>query len=256
MSSMFDKYLNIDPNYIPNNMDCKRPQREIPYNKDNLVAIIDRFNHIWGYTWSWKDTVSIPITANKTINVPDNSIIVYNSGEYPTSETEGQIGQKYYNVPDIESWTCKNITVDSEENTTEYDWVQDDQLKYVENSNTKITIEPNIEGKHLEVEILNFRRELLYSKSFDEGVASSDLDIDLDMSKDMVPGIYFIRIRLVSDTTSLFIDEYKVFINIEINWKYVDYHRVMDNILPYVDIATASEWAYDVIGECLDLYYK
>jgi len=72
----------------------------------------------------------------------------------------------------------------------------------------------------------------------------------------LVPGIYFIRIRLVSDTTSSFIDEYKVFINIEINWKYVNYRRVMDNTFPYIDIAIASEWAYDVTGECLDLYYK
>lgn len=256
MSNMFDKYLNIDPNYIPNNMDCKRPQKEISYNEDNLVAIIDRFNCVCGYTWSWKDTVSIPITANKTVNIPDNSIVVYTSGEYPTSSTEGKVGQKYYNVTDIESWTCKDILVDREEDTIEYTWIQDDQLKYVENSNTKITIEPNIEGKHLEVEILNFRREILYSKSFDEGSASNYLDIDLDMSKEMVPGIYFIRIRLVDETTSLFIDEYKVFINIEINWKYVNYHRFMGNTLPYVDIATVSEWAYDTIGECLDIYYK
>lgn len=255
MSDMFKKYFNIDPNYIPNNMDCKKPKKEVSYNEDSLIAIIDRFNHIWGYTWSWKDTVDIPITVNKIVNVPDNSIIVYNHLEVPTDQTVGYIGQKYYNVTDIASWTCKSINVDDSSQSTSYTWFKDDYLKYIEsNTNTQITIEPDISGKHLEVEILNFRKEVIYEESFDEGESFNYLNINLELSNKLVPGIYFIRVRLVSDTTSSFIDEYKIFVNIEIDWKSVNYHKVMSNTLPYVDIATASEWAYEVIGEHLSIF--
>lgn len=254
MSDMFKKYFNIDPNYIPNNMDFKKHQRERSYNRDNLIAIIDRFNQIWGYTWSWKDTVSIPITINKIVNVPDDSIIVNESGIIPTNLTEGKIGQKFYNVVDIKSWTCKDIDVDDDTHVSYYGWIEDDYLKYVDHSNTEITIEPDISGKKLTAEILNFRKEIVYSKEFDDGESFNNLDIDLELSNKLVPGIYFVRVRLVSDTTSSFVDEYKVFINIETDWKSINYHKVMSNTLPYIDIATASDWAYEVIGEHLSIF--
>lgn len=254
MSSMFSKYFDIDPDYVPNNMDCKKPQKERSYNEDSLIAIIDRFNHIWGFTWSWKDTVSIPITVNKNLNVPDDSIIVNTPYEVPTYQTEGKVGQKYYNVPDIRSWTCKSVEVEYPTQLKAYTWIEDDYLKYIDHSNTEITIEPNIAGKHLEAEILNFRKEIIYSQVFDDGDNFSYMDIGLDLSNKLVPGIYFIRVRLVGEDYSSFVDEYKIFINIETDWKYVDYHKVMSNTLPYIDIATASEWAYEVTGERLDIF--
>lgn len=254
MSNMFDKYFDVDPDYIPNNMDYKRPQRERSYNKDNLIAIIDRFNQIWGYTWSWKDTVSIPITVNKTLNVPDGSIIEYESGLYPTQQTIGDVGQKYYNVTDLKSWTCKSTGVDGTTQDMIFNWVEDDFLKYVDRSNTEIVIEPDVTGKHIETEILNFRKEVIYEKSFEDGVSFNYLDIDKELSNELVPGIYFIRLRLVGDDYVSLIDEYKIFINIEVDWKSVNYHKVMSNTLPYIDIATAADWAYEVVGEHLSIF--
>lgn len=254
MSDMFKNYFNIDPNYIPNNMDFKKHQRERSYNRDSLIAIIDRFNQIWGYTWSWKDTVSIPITIDKVVNVPDDSIIMNESGIAPTNQTEGKVGQKFYNVVDVKSWTCKDIGVDDDTNSPYYSWIEDDYLKYVDHSDTTITIKPNISGKKLTAEILNFRKEIVYSKEFNDGDSSSYLDIDLELSNKLVPGIYFIRVRLVSDTTSSFVDEYKIFVGIETDWKLVKYRKVMGNTLHYIDIATASDWAYEVIGEHLSIF--
>ena len=92
---MFYNFENRPKDYIPNNM-FPTPVIKMLSINDDTVRPIYRDCKLVGYEWNWGDKVSIEIKNQIKLSIPQNAIYTFEDID-PTSETEGVIGQKYYN---------------------------------------------------------------------------------------------------------------------------------------------------------------
>lgn len=196
---MFDMYDNLQDYYVPNNLrpcppkpcddkliqECvKKPYEE--YNAEGKLI---------GYYWYYGDTINLEFNIDGDIIVEDNAIIYTAINETPTEQTSGVIGQKAYNVIDLKSWTC--TAIDSLNNT--YTWTEDSQFTNPESGdrNIYVTAQDFMKDKQVTVELYNFRREPIITKTY-AGSTQIIFAIDKDISKQLVRGVYYCSLTVWS----------------------------------------------------------
>jgi hypothetical protein len=165
----------------------KRPVIEVCLT-DETARPIYRKHKLVGYEWNWGDKISIDIKNQIHICIPVDSIYTYEDVD-PTSETEGFIGQKYYNLSALKSFTLSSIIPDA------FVWVQDEHFTYINNEGIGLDIPVSLkDGEQIIVQFFNFRKELMFEKAYTESEAVFELSPE--ESKKIVPGIYYMNIYL------------------------------------------------------------
>lgn len=190
---LFDNFVNQPPNYVPNNMFPPIPVRSITVDEDTLHPIMDDC-HLKGYWWNWGDNISLEIKNQITINLPQYAIYTFED-EDPTSDTEGFVGQAYYNLHDLTSFMCTYIDEDDETGEKMYVWTKDAKFTYPSYGASTLTVPIALkEGEQIVVQLFNFRKEMIKEDIY----YTSDFKWELtpDQSLKMVPGIYFLNIHL------------------------------------------------------------
>lgn len=202
---MYENYNNKLTDYIPNNLtyDGKSPQRyPIPYTEYNVDG------DIVGYYWYYGDTVNLVFDIDGELTVESNSIIYSISGQFPTTETEGELNQKAYNVIDLISWTLSSITEVGAEQII-YNWTQDETFEAPTEGDKKvyITASDYIKGMVAKIQIHNFRYEIVYTeeKKIEENPNEIILSIGKDLSNKLVKGTYYITLTLIDEAVQCYI---------------------------------------------------
>ena len=187
---MFDNFENKPSNYIPNNMFLPIPEKWIEVNTDTVHKKM-KCGKVIGYWWNWGDSISLTIKNQITIHLPFGAI----TGDVdPEPTTEGYfLGQKYYNLVDLTSWTLTYIS--EEDGIMVYSWEKDNRLTYptigVEDLDVEIPLK---EGQQIVVQLFNFRKEKIKDTIFYE--QSNVWELTPDESLLLVPGIYYLNIHL------------------------------------------------------------
>lgn len=202
---MFDNYNNQNTNYIPNNMGYagqKPLAYPIPYAEYNVEG------QQTGYYWYYGDTVNLTFNLIGELTVETGSIVYYQSGQAPTTETEGQVGQRAYNVYDLISWTCTAIEEEYEETT--YIWTQDQQFTYPDDGQKGVYVPAAryVNGMTAQIKIYNFRFEEVYSFTT-EARDKVTLSIGKDLSEKLIRGTYYITLTLVNETNQTYLQLFK-----------------------------------------------
>lgn len=197
---MFDNYNNQNTDYIPNNLGyaCRKPMAyPIPYVEYNTEGEQS------GYYWYYGDTVNLVFELTGEVTVEGDSILYFISGEEPSEDTEGEIGQKAYNLNDLISWTCVGIIDDG---IITYVWNKDDEFIYPETGEKGVYIPASkyINGMTAIAKIYNFRFEEVYSEEFD---ASNEITLSIgrELSEKLIKGTYYITLTLVDKTVQNYI---------------------------------------------------
>ena len=184
---MFDNFDNQSPDYIPNNMFPKIPVRAICLDNDTIKPIY-RNCKLVGYEWDWGDKVKMEIKNQIRICIPTDSIYTYNN-EDPTTETGGIIGQKYYNLSALKSFTLQSIV------SGDFIWVQDDEFTFIDNQGIGLEVPILLkEDEQVVVQLFNFRKEMIRCDIF--YVPDFTWSLTPEESLKLVPGIYYMNIHL------------------------------------------------------------
>ena len=187
MSNMFINYDNVNNLYKPNNMCQCKPKVENakePYEEYNAEG------ELVGYYWYYGNPVNFIFNMEGEFTVDGNSIIYRQTGQAPTEQTVGFIGQKAYNAIDLISWTCTAIDNDV------YTWTQDEGFAYPQNAMVNIYVDPTeyLKGKTLTATFYNFRNEIVFVKTYDASI-STVCTIDEETSKNIfVKGVYYLSL--------------------------------------------------------------
>ena len=194
MSKMFDNYNNLSTSYIPNNQKITDTFNRIEFNNKEPRKEFSNDGLFIGYSWNYGDTVEIPYSIYKTIPVEDNAIIYYESEKGPSKDTVGLLNQKAYNIVDLKLWICKTL------DQSIYNWVEQDKFTYPTHGKKMVTLNSDIDmsDKSIEVNICNFRKEVIYTETF-SGQTSVKVNIDKDLSKKLLKGIYYITFSIVGE---------------------------------------------------------
>lgn len=200
--SMFDNYDNLSANYVPDNTSPKPSDEYFTLADDALPrpAFNIKGNFI-GYTWTAGDTFDMKFSVKDIVKVDKNSIIYYNTGVCPTTETMGSPGQQAYNVPDTKSWTCVKF------DDGLYIWVEDDVITYLADGEVELDFTPSMEGKTLQLDVYNFRWEHFHTFS-SLGAAEIVCTLDKDITEKFKPGVYYSTLKVLGDSTSVLHDTY------------------------------------------------
>lgn len=202
---MFLNYHNIADNYTPNNLICSFPvgksytkldpvQASKPYEEYNTKG------ELVGYFWHYGETLNLEFNIDGEITVEDDALIYYIVGQHPTSQTQGKVSQKAYNVTDKRSWICTYAS----EVDKEYGWTEDDEFTYSENSPKHVYIDAStyLADKSVEVALYNFRMECVCNKTFD-GASKIIFEIDSELSNKLNKGIYYCSLTVFNDKIRL-----------------------------------------------------
>lgn len=194
MSKMFDNYNNLSTSYIPNNQKITDTFNRIEFNNKEPRKEFSNDGLFMGYSWNYGDTVEIPYSIYKTVPVEDNAIIYYESGKGPSKDTIGLLNQKAYNIVDLKLWICKTL------DQSIYNWVEQDKFTYPAHGKKMVTLNSdiNMSDKSIEVNICNFRKEVIYTETF-SGQTTVKVNIDKDLSKKLLKGIYYITFSIVGE---------------------------------------------------------
>lgn len=192
--AMFDIYDKLNPNYIPNNTS---EQHDEGYTKLSDVIpceLYDSKQNFLGYGWNFGEQFSITLSVDDVIKVSENSLIFENANEEPNELTPAYIlGQKAYNTADARSWTFVGRT------NSLYIWVEDEYVIYSTSGTKTIKIQRDLTDQHVELNILNFRREVVYTQLGETGDSDIVLNVDEDMLSILTPGLYYADIKICSD---------------------------------------------------------
>ena len=189
--SIFDNYENNTS--IPEN--CFPP---IQYKKLDITNTPPRemYNvkhQFVGLSWAHGEQFAMKFNSFTNVDVALDSIIYSEPNQKPNDITEGYVGQHAYNTADCKSWVCTDI-VDGV-----YFWREDIDGIVVEKDGLKeVIFQPDLTGKLLRLTIYNFRWEEVY-KSEDIDGKSIELIIDEDMTKILVPGVYYAILEAVNE---------------------------------------------------------
>ena len=169
MNQMFDNFINQSSDYIPNNMFRKPVAREVSLSTETIHPIYRR-NKIFAYWWNWGDSVSLEIKNAITIYLPEDSIVSNIPDSYPTTETIGNfVGQKYYNLINIRSFTLAAILGEGDPEDKLYIWEEDKNFTYRNFGKEPIDLEiPLREGEQFVVQLLDFRKEKVKENIYHE----------------------------------------------------------------------------------------
>jgi hypothetical protein len=203
--NMFDNYNNGSITNTPNNLNDTSVYNEISISKDIPKEVYDINNQFVGYTWNHGDIFTFELNVNDVIKVHKYSLIYTESKEEPSTSTIGFKGQKAYNIKDRICWTCLGIYDDF------YVWSEDEDITYDESGTKEITFETDMTDKSMEVTIYNFRWEPI--KTFSNSDYNCILiDINTELSKELVSGLYKCRIRINDGTNSKVKKEFDIII--------------------------------------------
>jgi len=192
---MFKGFYAEPVSYVPDNMHKKpEPPKTISLVKDNLDIILGKDKKKKGYSWNYGETVSIPISVDVPIKIEPNAICSVEVGEEPGFNTPGIIGQRYYNLVDVRSWTLTSFVPFSKS----FIWTEDKRFTFPENGSRGVMVRPNMKDKYILVEFLNFRGEEMFERVYEE-VNSVDFVIDIEKSLEIQRGIYELTIYVGSE---------------------------------------------------------
>lgn len=200
---MFLNYDSIEDNYVPNNLKRAFPTERIVDNKLLVkeasipYELTNKLGETEGYFWNYGETVNLEFTLDGEITVEDDALISSSVGVSPDTDTRGTIGQRFYNVVDLKSYTLVSIVGE------DYLWEIDEEFTYPTNAGKKIYMDASdyLSTKKVSLTIYNFRYEELYTKTFN---AESRIifEIDKKMSEEMVRGVYYCSLKVFDDSTS------------------------------------------------------
>ena len=196
MSNMFENYENLSNTYVPNNQRKVFEEQEI-FDQSTPKKEYDINGNFIGYSFSYGDTLQIPYSINKTIQVEGDAIIYNEYGQSPSTSTPGVQGQKAYNIADIKCWVCESL------DSSIYIWKQLNNFTYPKNGTKKVTIKSDhfYNNNSIEFIIYDFRWEKIYSKTYSSSENFS-INIDNELSKKLLPGLYNCSVSFSSDNYS------------------------------------------------------
>lgn len=204
---MFLHYQDIASNYTPNNLIKAFPtdSRDTKLDPIDASKPYEEYNakgELEGYFWRYGDTVVLEFNIDGELTVESDAIVVYSANERPTSATVGNIGQRYYNVRDLKSYTCM-----SRDNKV-YSWVEDDTFTYPTSSDRSIYIsaEDFLKDKSIVISLYNFRYEQIYESTF-TGTPRVAFEISRELSDTLVRGVYYCSLKVCNDAYSSVIFE-------------------------------------------------
>ena len=193
--------------YFPDNMHEPEPiPKNISMNNNSLDLIVK--NHkICGYSWDYLNTVIIPISVNTLLLVDQDAYVSDIIGDAPTIDTPGRLNHKFYNTVDVKSWTCVDFDPDKEH----YIWVQDSLLSFLTGGEKEINITPNMFGRKIVCVFKNFRYEEIKTFTY-EDVNDADIVIDIDFSKQLLKGIYYLEVYIEDKTEKTLTNKYEIIV--------------------------------------------
>ena len=198
---MFDNYNNQNTNYIPNNLGyaCRKPMAyPIPYAEYNAEGEQS------GYYWYYGDTVNLVFDLIGELTVESGTKIYTVTGQEPTENTVGEIGDCAYNLTDKISWSLSTITIDG--NKTKYGWVQNETYENPPTGEQQvyISVADYVAGMEALIKLYNFRYEEVYSYTT-EATSDITLSIGRELSEKLIKGTYYITLTLVDKTVQNYI---------------------------------------------------
>lgn len=200
--SMFDNYDNLSRFYVPNNISVNPAKEYNTINQTIPKKLYDIKNRFIGYSWDYGDTFDLILSVNNRIPVRRDSIIFSEHNITPTTDTAGYKGLQAYNTIDNKSWTCVG-TVNGL-----YVWVEDDEVTYAIDGTTVIEMQRDVTDKVIEVEIYNFRWELV--KTFTEEGSST---IACRIDDTLQSGLYYCTVKLLGENKSELVNKFTLSIN-------------------------------------------
>ncbi len=163
MSDMFRGFYTEPPTYIPDNMHERRKlPKTVSLIGDSLDVILDKHGHKKGYSWNYGETVSIPISIRQQVRVEMDAYCFSLHGKEPDINTVGRIGQKFYNLKDVRSWIMTSYVPD----TRSYIWTEEPKFTFPENGEKLVEVCPDMRGKYILVELIDFRGEQIFERVF------------------------------------------------------------------------------------------
>ena len=213
--SMFTPYENLNPNYSPNNINIPAPSPRkklyqfLPIEERNIVG------KFVGCSFNYGDTLSLVFDINPKIKVEADAIVYEETGQDPTSSTEGRYGQRAYNTVDLKVWVCKTL------DQTVYEWEEEKDFTYPCDGEKEIVVKlygDSIENREFEVTISNFRVEevLRFDKDSEtpiqKGTDNIKIFIDEETSKKLLKGLYYTTVKMVDEGSTKIIYEYTLIV--------------------------------------------
>ena len=197
---MFKNYDNISKYYTPNNLNNlhKEPlsyKALDPVGGDKPFTEYNAKGELIGYTWYYGNTLNLEFNIDGEIIVEDGSIIYSQINQAPGKSTRGKIGQRCYNVKDLRSWTCTYIYQGT------FTWTEDPEFTYPEvGQSIYLDATDYLKGKDIVVNIYDWRYRNIYSKTFND-ITKIILPIDVELSKQLVKGVYYIELLVKTPET-------------------------------------------------------
>lgn len=193
---MFSNYQDLAANYTPNNLWYEFPalsnhsklcssDKTKPYEEYNAEG------NLIGYFWNYGDTLNLDFSIDGEITVESDAIILTSYNTAPDTSTVGHVGQRCYNILDFKSWTCTSVEYNM------YTWTIDTEFIYPLESDRSVYMSADdyLSNKNVEVTLYNFRMEPIVTKQF-TGKSQILFDIDTNLSKKLVKGIYYCSMRV------------------------------------------------------------
>lgn len=193
---MFSNYQDLAANYTPNNLRYEFPilshcsklcssDKTKPYEEYNVEG------ELVGYFWNYGDTLNLDFSIDGEVTVEGDAIVLTTYNLSPDVSTKGYVGQRCYNVLDLKSWTCTSVDKDK------YTWTLDTEFTYPSESDRSVYISAQdyLVNKDIEVTLYNFRMEPIVIKHF-TGNSQVLFDIDAELSRKLVKGIYYCSMRV------------------------------------------------------------
>lgn len=193
---MFLNYHSIADNYVPNNLINAFPNKLNISKLDPVEASkpFEEYNakgELIGYFWRYGETLNLEFNIDGEITVESNAILSKTRGQEPTVNTLGKIGQRFYNIIDLRSWTCISITNKS------YIWEEDEEFTYPLNSDRSVYISAAdyLKDKTVEIVLYNFRMEPICKKIYPAS-PTIVFTIDKELSTSLPKGIYYCSVNV------------------------------------------------------------
>lgn len=200
---MFLNYQNVSPNYTPNNLSKAFHSENVTSSLDPIEASkpyesYDAKGNLEGYFWRYGDTIKLEFNLDGEITIENDAIVCYVEGIYPTPQIEGRVGQQFYNLKDLVSYTCVGVQ------SGLYQWQKDSEFTYPLESGNSVYFDATdyLADKTIEISILNFRLEPIVTQRF-TGSSRVVFTIDKELSKQLVKGIYYCSVSLINDASTL-----------------------------------------------------
>ena len=189
---MFDKYDNLNPDFIPDNTSPTPSTAFLTIDEMLPRPYRDIKGRLIGYTWNYGEHFKFSLSTDDMIVILNDSIVYNNVGEKPNNFTVGErVGQQAYNTVDAKSWTYVGKSNEL------YIWVEDDELTYPTDGDRSIIIHSDMTDKHPQLNIYDFKWNSLFEVSSNDGESKVYLDINEKTSEQLKPGVYYCTLKIV-----------------------------------------------------------